>query len=354
MKLEESADDNRLRRINAGERKRLNVLKKDVRFEVKKRKVLKFDTHYDSILAAAGDEMSTMDTVLEAEFYMKNRESGINKILRSHRPNDKTNTIIKAVISAGVYPQYAIFDQYNVYKVGNELFAHTRLKPFAMVHPNSCLALLPEALNYDRSDENLSRYHQLISFATFMETSKPFLCHNTRVPALLLLLLAKTVICSNDEYIITCDDFIIFNFRKATDYYSIIDNASSIRRSLAVSMKKRLDGEEISSRALTRSIVTFLRSDSEFIMTRKACPALDIEIGFFLPSGEKIDESVDSQDSAVQLFFLSDKAYDPTMKKEDDAEDSSKGKIQYNCQICHKTLYLESAIAVLKHKRSHK
>lgn len=56
---------------------------------------------------------------MEAEFYLKNRESGINKILRSHRPNDKASTVIKAIVAAGVYPQYAVLDQYNVYKVSS-------------------------------------------------------------------------------------------------------------------------------------------------------------------------------------------------------------------------------------------
>lgn len=53
---------------------------------------------------------------------MENRESGIRNILKSHRLNDATFSILKFIITAGVYPQYAILDQYNSYKV--RCFSH--------------------------------------------------------------------------------------------------------------------------------------------------------------------------------------------------------------------------------------
>ncbi|EFO20092.2 ATP-dependent helicase [Loa loa] len=49
--LEAKSDaDSRERRINAGDRKRLNELKKDARYEVKKRKVLKPEAHFDTLM----------------------------------------------------------------------------------------------------------------------------------------------------------------------------------------------------------------------------------------------------------------------------------------------------------------
>lgn len=58
-----------------------------------------------------------MDNVQALEFYMENRESGIRNILKSHRLNDATFSILKFIVTAGVHPQYAILDQYNSYKV---------------------------------------------------------------------------------------------------------------------------------------------------------------------------------------------------------------------------------------------
>lgn len=61
--------------------------------------------------------LSLMDNVQALEFYMENRESGIRNILKSHRLNDATLSVLKFIVTAGVHPQYAILDQYNSYKV---------------------------------------------------------------------------------------------------------------------------------------------------------------------------------------------------------------------------------------------
>lgn len=57
-----------------------------------------------------------MDNVQAIEFYMKNREGGIRNILKSHRLNDATLSVLKFVVTAGVHPHYAILDQYNSYR----------------------------------------------------------------------------------------------------------------------------------------------------------------------------------------------------------------------------------------------
>ncbi|VDK47196.1 unnamed protein product [Anisakis simplex] len=350
--LGESGSD---RRINAGDRKRLNEIRKDARFEVKKRKVLKSDTHFDSIMDAEESERSLMDDVQAMEFYLKNRERGIGGVLRSHRLNDASQQILKMLITAGVYPQYAVLDQYNSYKVGNELFAHTRNKPFAVLHPNSCIALMPEALDYDRSDKGLSRYHQLIAFATFMETTKPYICNSLRIPALMLLIVAKSVNCMEDDHCIICDDFVQFKFVRATDFFVTAENVASIRRRMNASLTKRLNGDLSSDDSLPSSVVSFLRSDVEFIMTRRACPDTNVEIGFVMPSGEKLNEDDDVDAESIPFGFFSNSDRDAKVKEdlESNKSDSQKKGIEYFCESCSKTLLFNSAIDILRHKRSH-
>lgn len=58
-----------------------------------------------------------MDDVQAMEFYLKNKEVGMKDVLQSHRLNDASSLIIKMVVTAAVYPHYAILDQYNSYKV---------------------------------------------------------------------------------------------------------------------------------------------------------------------------------------------------------------------------------------------
>ncbi|VDK77457.1 unnamed protein product [Onchocerca ochengi] len=359
--LETQSDvDSRERRINAGDRKRLNELKKDTRYEVKKRKVLKPQAHFDTLMDSEGNfillfsgNLSLMDNVQALEFYMENRESGIRNILKSHRLNDATLSVLKFIVTAGVHPQYAILDQYNSYKIGNELFAHTRKKPFAVLHPNSCLALLPEALDYDRSDKGLSNYHQLISFTSFIETTKPYICSSLRVPALTLLLLSKSVICSEDDYSIVCDDFISYKFPRAIEFFTVVEQASATRRQLTKALRKSLEGDLSNSHALAKSVVSFLRLDVEYILTRRACPGDNIELGFILPSGEKLSEEDDDEILTSMRIYeaQNDSKLDDELAINKIAE--KKPSIEYFCDVCQKILFFSTAFDVLRHKRSH-
>ncbi|MCP9257449.1 putative ATP-dependent RNA helicase DHX34 [Dirofilaria immitis] len=344
--------DSRERRINAGDRKRLNELKKDARYEVKKRKVLKPEVHFDTLMDSEGNP-SLMDNVQALEFYMENRESGIRNILKSHRLNDATLSILKFIVTAGVHPQYAILDQYNSYKIGNELFAHTRKKPFAALHPNSCLALLPEVLDYDRSDKGLSCYHQLISFASFIETTKPYICNSLRVPALALLLLSKSVICSEDDHSIVCDDFISYKFPRAIEFFTIVEQASVTRRQLARALRKSLEGDLSDNHALAKSIVSFLRSNVEYILTRRACPDDNRELGFILPSGEKLNEEDDDEILTSMRIYeaQNDSKLDDELAINKIVE--KKPSIEYFCDICQKSLSFSTTFDILRHKRSH-
>uniref|UniRef100_A0A0R3RJZ5 HA2 domain-containing protein n=1 Tax=Elaeophora elaphi TaxID=1147741 RepID=A0A0R3RJZ5_9BILA len=334
--------DSRERRINAGDRKRLNELKKDARYEVKKRKVLKPEAHFDTLMDSEA-----------LEFYMENRESGIRNILKSHRLNDATFSILKFIVTAGVHPQYAILDQYNSYKVGNELFAHTRRKPFAALHPNSCLALLPEALDYDRSDKGLSSYHQLISFASFIETTKPYICNSLRVPALALLLLSKSVICSENDYSIVCDDFICYKFPRVMEFFNVVEQASATRRQLARALRRSLEGDFSHSHVLAKSVVSFLRSNVEYILTRRACPDDNREVGFILPSGKKLSEEDD--DEILTSMRLYEVQNDSKLEDELAMNKTTERKpnIEYFCDICQKILPFNTTFDVLRHKRSH-
>ncbi|EFO15294.1 hypothetical protein LOAG_13218 [Loa loa] len=284
---------------------------------------------------------------------MENRESGIRNILKSHRLNDATFSILKFIVTAGVHPQYAILDQYNSYKIGNELFAHTRRKPFAVLHPNSCLALLPEALDYDRSEKGLSNYHQLISFASFIETTKPYICNSLRVPALALLLLSKSVICSEDDYSIVCDDFISYKFPRAMDFFTIVEQATAIRRQLARALNRSLEGDLSDSHALAKSVLSFLRSNVEYILTRRACPDDNRELGFVLPSGEKLSEKGDEETlTSIRLYEAqSDSKLEDELAINRTAE--KKPSIEYFCDVCQKTLLFTTAFDILRHQRSH-
>uniref|UniRef100_A0A914RIH3 Uncharacterized protein n=1 Tax=Parascaris equorum TaxID=6256 RepID=A0A914RIH3_PAREQ len=55
-----TGESTRERRIRAGERKRLTEMKNDARFQVKRRKILKKETHFDSIMDAEESELNAI------------------------------------------------------------------------------------------------------------------------------------------------------------------------------------------------------------------------------------------------------------------------------------------------------
>ncbi|CAH8511183.1 unnamed protein product, partial [Schistosoma rodhaini] len=154
--------------------------------------------------------------------------------------------LLKVVLAGGMYPQLAIGDSANAYRVANrggtagagaEMVFHTKNKGFVTLHPNDVFVRKPDVLFPERNlkkrnnnhpnvskvqksqtslsnknskqsrdddfddeqteEENIPEVlpsgfaydHQLLMYLDLMETTKPFLVNTIRVPALPTLLL---------------------------------------------------------------------------------------------------------------------------------------------------------------------
>ncbi|VDM68611.1 unnamed protein product, partial [Strongylus vulgaris] len=154
-------DDSRQRRIDQGDRKKLLDMKREARNMEKTRKVLRADKHFDSILNEKEEEdLENEEDPMKAdvktvEFLLSYKQRDVELIRRTHKFRRKDaevgyiyiirfsfsiQTLIRVVIAAGLYPQYTVPDPMNKYQHGQELFVHTRMKPFSLIHPNSSIA----------------------------------------------------------------------------------------------------------------------------------------------------------------------------------------------------------------------
>ncbi|KAH8859713.1 putative ATP-dependent RNA helicase DHX34 [Schistosoma japonicum] len=144
--------------------------------------------------------------------------------------------LLKVVLAGGMYPQLAIGDAANAYRVANrggtagagaEMVFHTKNKGFVTLHPNDVFVRKPDVLfpertpnvstrkklqaslnkdskkrqKYDDDNEEeeegapdvlpsgFAYDHQILTYLDLMETTKPFLINTIRVPALPTLLL---------------------------------------------------------------------------------------------------------------------------------------------------------------------
>ncbi|KAH9286486.1 putative ATP-dependent RNA helicase DHX34 [Echinococcus granulosus] len=144
--------------------------------------------------------------------------------------------LLKVVLAAGLYPQIAVPDPANAYRVANrggaagpgaEMVFHTPTKAFVVLQPNDVFVKQPDCLfPRNRDHEGLegetttngkhpaptsqplrpvhkaigSQFatdHQLLIYLDLLETTKPFLVNTIRVPALSTLLLNAREIDTN-------------------------------------------------------------------------------------------------------------------------------------------------------------
>ncbi|PIO63374.1 hypothetical protein TELCIR_15025 [Teladorsagia circumcincta] len=139
-------DDSRQRRIDQGDKKKLLDMKRDARNQEKTRKVLRADKHFDSILNDMEEEDLENEKdpmkadVKTVEFLLSYKQRDVEKIRRTHKLRRKDAEVIRIIIAAGLYPNYTFPDPLNKYQHGQEMFVHTRMKPFTLIHPNSTMA----------------------------------------------------------------------------------------------------------------------------------------------------------------------------------------------------------------------
>ncbi|KAM7541510.1 hypothetical protein Aperf_G00000039513 [Anoplocephala perfoliata] len=145
--------------------------------------------------------------------------------------------LLKVVLAAGLYPQVAIPDTANAYRVANkggaagpgaEMVFHTPTKAFLALQPNDVFVKQPDCLFPKKRDQDdpesvISEFtkgpkltseqqpqqthkavgsqfatdHQILIYLDLLETTKPFLVNTVRVPALPTLLLNAREIDTN-------------------------------------------------------------------------------------------------------------------------------------------------------------
>ncbi|KIH47269.1 hypothetical protein ANCDUO_22673 [Ancylostoma duodenale] len=170
--------------------------------------------------------------VKTVEFLLSYKQRDVEIIRRTHNLRRKEAELIRVVIAAGLYPQYTIPDPMNKYQHGQELFVHTRMKPFSLIHPNSSIAQYhAESLDARADSEGRSVRHQLPFYGLLLETTKPYICNVLPLPALAILLFAKKVLC-DDWKLVMVDDFAEISFSRNKQCEEVMHSVVKIRKQL--------------------------------------------------------------------------------------------------------------------------
>ena len=240
------------RRQRLVQRKQLQQLRKQQRGFTRRRKYLKLEDESQEFLSVMDDEDDDNGTdddidsnIKDLEFRLTHDLEKIEKGFQSGGFTLRELNLLKSILCSGLFPQVAIADEHNSYKPDSEVAFHTRRKMFVLLHPGSIFAQKPSLLEQPE-DESLSEEmsarlrshhhsvlsskHQLLTYVSLLETTKPYLVGLMRVPALQTLLLFSSSIDTNaDCTLIVCDGWLELYIPEPEVAESIVSSVVHLR-----------------------------------------------------------------------------------------------------------------------------
>ncbi|XP_078482646.1 putative ATP-dependent RNA helicase DHX34 isoform X1 [Ciona intestinalis] len=269
------------RKQRHADRKRLRQLKEEERTESRKRKVLKMTDH--KYVAVATDDASDADddetvslttNMKDLEFKVRHDLDKLYKASSEERNFTLKDVILlKVILCSGLYPQLAFPDNCNSYTADSDQVFHTKNKLFVVLHPNSYFANHPDILEPVGKDDDitegkssqrglLSHKHQLLSYVSLLETTKPYLVNTMRVPTLqTLLLFSQSLDTDGGCKKIIVDEWIEICISDATQSQGIVASCLQLRTAWNQLLKLRINAskkEGLGSTRSTRNLQKFL------------------------------------------------------------------------------------------------
>ncbi|CAH0381764.1 unnamed protein product [Bemisia tabaci] len=271
------------RALRHGELKLLRSAKRQHQNEApRKRKILKPDS-WELMYEGEEEKDDTVD-IGDIDFRLANDSLTVQNLLSgSTTCSYKDLTMLKLILCSGLYPQFAIADEFNHVKTVSEQLFHTPTKPFVSLHPmgyfanHSDVLKLSEAEIEDINAEGFSaKYpvstrHQLLCFMSLLETTKPFLVNTLRIPAAhSLLLFSLELHTSNNFSKIVCDSWIQLKFPLPEAAEIFVLKAVKLRLRWEELLKLRLEKRNCAAieQTMCQDLVKFMTIDIGYSIQR--------------------------------------------------------------------------------------
>lgn len=275
------------RAMRHGELKLLRSMKREYQNAApRKRTLLKVDPFE---VCGEDEEKQGVD-IKDVEFRMRNDSNQVQSLLTgSSACSYKDLMMLKVILCSGLYPQLAIADEFNYCKTTSEQLFHTQKKPYVALHPMSVFGNNPKTLQLEdseivtiegkRSKQPFSAKHQLISYMTLLETTKPYLMNTMRMPAAQTLLLFSQDIHTNFNLSrLVCDSWLQLDFPLPLAAETLLIKVAHIQYLWEKLLQMRLEDKEtyILERELTEEIILFMHS--EVVYSIKRLLAADLKV----------------------------------------------------------------------------
>ncbi|TRY63932.1 hypothetical protein TCAL_10894 [Tigriopus californicus] len=358
------------RAVRHGELKQLRNLKRDIlkKEGPRKKKILKM-TNLEGVMES--EDMDDNTDLKDIEFRMKNDGKKVRDLLEGSKAiSYKDLSILKLIVAGGLYPQFAIADEFNHAKSGADQLFHTRVKPFNVLHPNSIFAASPEYLALDSMDivnmpgfpgkYPVSLKHQILVYLSLLETNKPYLVNTLRMPLLQAMLLFAHTIDTNSVFSrFVFDSWVETRFPDIEQAQNILLSASKIRRQWDRLLHLRLldtmdkiddpvaSGEEqtILEAMLSKNLLDFMHTEILFSVKR-LLPG-DIKVLYLGPSKADLDVTENPFDNKEFQVHPHEKKGGMILTKylvygclENSGEETHSLAMDWTCGFCEKEMYV--------------
>ncbi|XP_012281786.1 probable ATP-dependent RNA helicase DHX34 [Orussus abietinus] len=277
------------RAMRHGELKLLKSLKRTYRQTApRKRKELKLDL-FDIQIDDNDNNDGEID-IKDVEFRMRNDASQVQNLLTAATAcSYKDLTMLKLILCSGLYPQFAIADEFNYCKSISEQLFHTKAKPYVALHPMSFFGNHPQTLRLEEPDvvtipgfkskTPVSPKHQLLAYLSLLETTKPYLVNTLRMPAAQTLLLFAHEIDTNATLsMMICDSWLSIEFPVPDSGQTLLLRADKLRQKWDFLLNQRLqemtsttESREDSSKLeyeLNHDLIDFTHTTIPYIIRR--------------------------------------------------------------------------------------
>ncbi|XP_022185424.2 probable ATP-dependent RNA helicase DHX34 [Nilaparvata lugens] len=193
--------------------------------------------------------------IRDIDFRLSNDSRQVQSLVSgSTASSHRDLTLLKVILCSGLYPQYAIPDEFNSCKSVSAQLYHTKNQPGVWLHPLSIFNNQPEILQIDAADiveietiknqakNPFSHKHQILFHMSLFETTKTFLVNNVRMPAAQSLLLFAHQIHTNSDFSrIVCDSWLELQFATSSSAEVLLLKAVGLRNMWKRLLYSRLD-----------------------------------------------------------------------------------------------------------------
>lgn len=291
-------DESRKRSDDRTQRQHLLKLKREHKSQsTRKRKLLKLQTYGTENNDGSSSEAEEAGIdIHDIDFKLRHNLSKLEATSKENRRfTYRDISLLKLVVSSGLYPQVVVADELNISRKQTEQVFHSKDKQFLMLHPTGVYTLRPDFLESLYSGQENSKEttterrfadtKEFLIYVSLLETNKPYVVNTMKVPTLQTLFLLSSSIDTNSNCTqFVFDGWIELTFDEEYATKKLMTNVVQLRKAWDELLEQKLsiynDNEEVDESELRVTLRKI--GELEKVVSLKLAEFIDADIPYKL------------------------------------------------------------------------